>query len=119
LNPYAAAWFRAFALTVVIELVVAVPLLAPSGAGRARRAAIVVLANLASHPLVWFGFPQWGLVGTERLVCAELFAVAVETAAYLLTLPVLGPQRAFATSALSNGTSLAAGLLFRALGAPL
>lgn len=119
MTPYAAAWVKAFALTVAVELGVAVPLLAPSHAGKMRRAGIVVLANLASHPLVWFGFPESGLFGTERLASAEFFAVAVEAALYLLVWPAVGPFCAFGTSALANGASLAAGLLARALGVAL
>jgi hypothetical protein len=116
LSPYATLWLTAFAITLVVELVVAVPLLAPSGAGAARRAGVVVIANLATHPIVWFGFPQWGLPETVRLVASEFFAVALETAAYLLVWPALGATRAFGTSAVANGASLAVGLVLRALG---
>jgi len=118
-SPYAAAWLTAFLVTVAVELAVAVPLLAPSSAGWARRAGVVALANLATHPLVWFAFPQTGLFGTERLAVSELFAVCVEAAAYRLVWPALGSMRAFGTSAVANGASLAVGLGLRELGAHL
>jgi len=119
LSPYAALWLTAFAITLAVELPVAVPLLASSGVSPARRAGVVALANLATHPMVWFAFPQWGLPETVRLAGSEVFAIAVETAAYLLVWPALGATRAFGTSAVANGASLAVGLALRALGVRL
>jgi hypothetical protein len=116
-TPYVGAWLRAFALTVLVELLVATPLLAPSGAPSRRRAAIVLLANLASHPVVWFVLPEWALSGAVRLGVSEVWAVGLETAVYAAVWPVLGKQRAFAVSALANGASLGFGLLLRAFGA--
>jgi hypothetical protein len=128
LSPYTTAWVTAFAITITVEIAVATPLLAPKGAGRFRRAGIVALANLATHPLVWFAFPQLGLFGNERLAVSELFAVAVETAAYILFWPATAAARAwskavvlrsFGTSAVANGASFAVGLTLRALGLPI
>jgi len=128
LSPYATAWATAFAITITVEVAVAVPLLAPTGVRLWRRAALVVLANLATHPLVWFAFPQLGLFGNGRLAVSELFAVAVEAAAYVLFWPTsaASPARAkavalhsFGTSAVANGASFAAGLTLRALGVPI
>jgi hypothetical protein len=118
-TPYATAWLHAFALTVVIELLVATPLLAPSGAPWKRRAAIVLLANLASHPLVWFVFPEWTMGSAARLGLSEAWAVGVEAAAYALVWPALERPRAFGVSALANGASLSIGLLLRAAGVPV
>jgi len=118
-TPLAAGWLVAFLSTVCVELFVAVPLLAATGAPPARRAGVVVLANLATHPLVWFLFPEWVRLGSGRLVAAELFALSVEGAAYLLVWPRLRFPRAFATSALANGASLAVGISLRALGVGL
>ncbi len=75
-----------------------------------------MLANLATHPLVWFAFPLLGIPAAARLVAAELFALSIEMLAYLLVWPILGPLRAFGTSALANGASLGVGLSLRALG---
>jgi hypothetical protein len=126
LTPYAATWITAFAITITVEVAVAVPLLAPSRAGRLRRTGIVVLANLATHPLVWFAFPQLDL-GNGRVAISELFAVVVEAAAYVLYWPNAASRaqyraialRSFGTSAVANGASLAAGLALRALGVPV
>jgi len=52
-----ADWLRAFALTLLAEIPIATPLLSTVDRGVARRIAIVVVANLATHPLVWFLFP--------------------------------------------------------------
>jgi hypothetical protein len=115
-TPYAGAWLRAFALTGVVELIVATPLLVASGAAWKRRAGIVLLANLASHPVIWFVFSEWALPSTVRLGVSEAWAVGVETWAYALVWPGLGMRRAFGVSALANGASLAMGLLLRAMG---
>ena len=119
MTPYAGAWLRAFALTVIIELLVATPLLAAGGATWRRRAAIVLLVNLASHPIVWFVFPELALPGTARLGLAEAWALGLEATAYALVWPELGKRRAFGVSALANGASLALGLVLRAAGAPV
>lgn len=119
MTPYVGAWLRAFALTVSVEVFVATPLLALSGAGWKRRAAVVFLVNLASHPVVWFVFPEWALPNGLRLSLSEAWAVGLEAAAYVLVWPALGKRRAFGVSALGNGASLAVGLLLRALGAPV
>jgi hypothetical protein len=50
---YEALWLRFFAVTVAVELLVAIPLLRGEGT-LARRATAVAVANLASHPIVWF-----------------------------------------------------------------
>lgn len=119
MSGYATTWLAAFAITVIVELGVAVPLLARCGAGRGRRAGIVVAANLATHPLVWFAFPQSGLFGVERLISSEFFAVLIEAAVYRLVWPTIGSARAFGTSALANGASLGVGLALRAAGFPV
>jgi len=115
-TPYASAWLRAFALTVVVELLVATPLLVASGATWKRRAGVVFLANLASHPMIWFVFSEWALPGTARLVVSEAWAVGLEAWTYGLVWQGLGPRRAFGVSAVANGVSLAMGLLLRAVG---
>jgi hypothetical protein len=118
-TPYAGAWLRAFAITVTIELLIATPLLASSGATWKRRAGVVLLANLASHPMIWFVFSEWALPGTARLVASEAWAVGLEAWAYALVWQGLGPRKAFGVSAVANGASLAMGLLLRGLGVSL
>ena len=116
MTSYARAWLTAFFLTVAVEIAVATPLLARSRASWPRRAGIVAVSNLASHPIVWFVLPGLALTASERLVASEAWAVAIEAATYFLVWPALGSTRAFGTSALANGASLGAGLVLRALG---
>jgi hypothetical protein len=65
------AWARAFALTVAVELAVAPLLLRPGEASLARRLATVFVAQLASHPVVWFVLPELALRRTAFLAVAE------------------------------------------------
>ncbi|XXT21252.1 hypothetical protein WME94_06770 [Sorangium sp. So ce429] len=112
-DPLVVAWSRAFALTLLVELAVASPLLGPAEPSRRRRAALVAIANIASHPAVWFIFPALALGATTRLALSELWAVLLEVGVYRLALRDLPALRAVAASALANGASLGLGLLLR------
>jgi hypothetical protein len=103
-------WLRAFGLTLIVELPIAAPLLAAVEPRRARRIAVVALANLATHPLVWFLFPGLALGRGARLALSEAWAFLVELAIYLLVWPALQFRRAALTSLLANGASFAVGL---------
>ena len=103
-------WLRAFGLTLVVELPVAAPLLATAEPRPARRLAVVALANLATHPLVWFLFPGLALGHGARLALSESWAVMAELAIYLLVWPTLRFRRAAFTSLAANGASFAVGL---------
>jgi hypothetical protein len=107
-------WVRAFGLTVTAEMVVAVPLLRRAESSVARRAAVVLLVNLATHPLVWFLFPGLALGYATKLAMSEVFAVGVEAGAYGLIVRSLGAPRGLLVSLLANGASLALGLALRA-----
>ncbi|WP_438042127.1 hypothetical protein [Sorangium sp. So ce128] len=113
-DPLVAAWARAFAFTLLIELAVASPLLGAAERARGRRAALVAVANLASHPAVWFIFPALAIGATARLALSELWAVLLELGVYRLALRELPATHAIAASALANGASLGLGLLLRA-----
>jgi hypothetical protein len=113
MSPFVLAWARAFAVTVGVELAVAAPLLPGP---RAPRVLLVALANLASHPAVWFVFPDLGLGYAAWLVLAELWAVAVEAIAYRVLLPGVTTRRALLVALAANAASLAAGLGLRAAG---
>jgi hypothetical protein len=76
--------------------------------------ALVALANVASHPAVWFIFPALALGASARLTLSELWAVLLELGVYRLALRDLPVSRALAASALANGASLGLGLLLRA-----
>jgi hypothetical protein len=114
--PPPAAWFAAFLLTVAVEvpIVVALTRVLPVRAG--RRAALAVCAQLLTHPLVWFVFPRLaGLTGYQAMALSELWAWLAEAAFYLLVLPGLGPARALGVSAIANGASIVAGIVWHAL----
>lgn len=107
--PLLRAWLLAFAVTLGSELLVAVPLLA-TGGSRSRRIAAVCLAQLATHPSVWFIWPLLGLSRPLFLLVAESFAVVVETLIYRLSLPQAKWSRCIAASALANATSVLVGV---------
>ena len=107
--PLLRAWLGAFLVTVASELLVAVPLLAPGGS-RARRVAAVCLAQLATHPSVWFIWPLLGLPRPVFLLVAEGFALLVEALIYRFSFERLAWSRCFAASALANGVSVVVGL---------
>jgi hypothetical protein len=108
---WVADWLRAFGLTLLIELALAVPLLAPVEPRLLRRFAAVVTANLATHPLVWFLFPALALGRPARLALSEAWALIAEAIIYLTVWPALRPRRAFVVSLIANAASAAAGLL--------
>ncbi|HEY8925306.1 MAG TPA: hypothetical protein VIU64_13055 [Polyangia bacterium] len=106
------AWARAFALTLAVEVAVAVPLIGrrePLG----RRLEAVALAQLLSHPAVWFVFPLLELRRLPFLVLVEAWAIGVELLLYRLTFVTVPWTRALAVSALANGASFACGILFQ------
>lgn len=103
-------WLRAFGLTVLVELAIAMPLLRRTEPALARRFAVIVMANLMTHPLVWFLFPGLLLPNGARIAASELWAVVGETLAYAVVWPGLRAHRAALVSLLANGGSFLAGL---------
>ena len=111
-------WLRAFALTALVELPVATALLrSPEGpdAPAWRRAGLVVFANLASHPVLWFALSALPLPGAWTLVVSECWAVLAEAALYRLALEGVSLRRCGAASIAANAASLAVGLALRSL----
>jgi hypothetical protein len=111
---YEALWVRYFALTAAIELLVAIPLLRDAGS-LPRRATAVLVANLTSHPIVWFVIAR---VITERSVMvpvAEAWAIASEAVVYALVFPALPRARALGISGVANATSFLVGLVLARL----
>lgn len=102
-------WFMAFVLTLVVELAIAVPLLGPVDT-LARRAVAVCLAQLATHPAVWFIWPLFGFERLPYLLVAESFALLTEALFYGFVFTALPWQRALAASALANAASYMLGL---------
>jgi hypothetical protein len=109
-------WFRAFLLTVLVEVPLAAYLLRRSEPSRPRLFLLLLFANLASHPAVWFIFTQPFLIGTwEYLLAAEGWAVALEALFYWTAFPGLPARRAIAVSLAANAASFLAGQLVSAV----
>ena len=71
---------------------------------------LVVFANLATHPIVWYVITQLLLVGTaEYLLAAESWAVVVEALFYAVAIRGLDPRRAIAVALVANAASFLAG----------
>jgi hypothetical protein len=119
--PTPGAWLVAFLITVAVEAPIVVALTRNVALRAPRRFLLTVFAQLATHPLVWFVFPRLvGLTGRTSLLLSEVWAWLAEALFYALVFPDLPATRALGISALANGASIAAGLLFgnavRALG---
>ena len=125
-SPYWYLWLVAFGTTLLLEAPLVLWLLRRSEASLWRRAVLLVVANLVTHPLVWFFFPALPLSRRAALLLSEGWAFAAEAFIYA-TLVTAREQpfrqlfaRASLTSALANGFSWGAGtVLFRALMAAL
>lgn len=115
---YLALWVRAFAVTLGVELAVATWFL-PKEASRVRRLGAVTVANVASHPAVWFVFPDLVSSWHTALLLSEAWALGSEVLVYRLVFPTLSWRKAFAASALANGASILAGIALRTAGVEL
>jgi hypothetical protein len=104
-------WIRGFALTLAVEEAIAVPLLAPAEPSKLRRAAAVLLANLATHPLVWFFFPRLGWPRPQMLLAAEAWAFGFEIVAYRIIFPRAPWARCAVASVAANLASYLLGTL--------
>ena len=106
----ASEWFVAFLLTLAVEVSVAVFLLRRAEPNLLRAAALVVFANLMTHPMVWFVWTQVFLIGTpEYVIAAETWAIAAEALFYAVVIRGLGPGRAIAIAVVANAASFAVG----------
>jgi hypothetical protein len=112
---YERLWLAYFALTVTVELLVAVPLLRGAGPGAegsvGRRIGAVLVANLASHPLVWFVLVHLFASRAAYVLVTETWAVASEAAIYAIVFPHVPRARALGISAMANGASFLVGLV--------
>lgn len=107
-------WFTAFALTLAVEVPVVLFLVRRSAVASGRVVALVVFANLATHPVVWFVLTQLFVVGTlAYIVAAESWAIAVEGVFYRVTIADLTWPRAVFIAGVANAASFTAG---RAIG---
>jgi hypothetical protein len=103
-------WIAAFVLTLAIEIPIAGFLLRRAEPDRLRLVALIVFANLATHPVVWYVMPQLLLVGTPTFtLVAEGWATAAEAVFYAVTIRGLSPRRAIAVAVAANTASWLAG----------
>ena len=109
----ASEWFAAFVLTIAVEVPVVLFMLRRVEPDLPRLAILVIFANLATHPAVWFVFTQLFLVGTPAfVVAAESWAIGIEAIFYALVLTGVGPRRALAVALAANLASIVVGRLF-------
>ena len=103
-------WFVAFLLTLVVEVPVATLLLRRNEPDMLRAAALVVFANLVTHPLVWYVWSQVFVIGTaEYVVAAEAWAILAEAVFYAVVVRGIPPRRALLVAAVANVASFAVG----------
>ncbi len=107
----AALWLEGFGLTIVLEEAVALPLLRPVEPSLGRRATAILLANLSTHPLVWFFFTRLGWSYAVGATVAEAWAFGFEIVAYRVIFPHASWKRCTATSVAANMASLLVGLV--------
>jgi hypothetical protein len=108
-------WLVAFVVTLVVEIPIGIALLRRAEPDRARLGAIVAFANLATHPAVWFVFPQVLTVGTvEYIVAAEAWAIAVEAVFYAVAIRGLAVRSAVTVALVANAASFLVGRLAEA-----
>jgi hypothetical protein len=125
-TPWVLDWVRAFAITLFLEECAALLLVSrfdrASGATGsdttldrrarwARRAIVIALVNLATHPLVWFLFPGLTMRYAYRIALSEAWAFLAEGVGYAVIWPHLTAKRAFLISLVANGLSFGVGLL--------
>jgi hypothetical protein len=110
-----ASWPAAFLVTVLVEVPIMVAVLRATPAPAWKLATTALVAQLATHPVVWFVFPQIGALSHgQSLWVSELWAWLVEAWLLARALPGVGPIDAAGVSALANGASLGVGVLIRA-----
>lgn len=105
------SWLIGFGLTLLFELPLASWMLKAREGRLWRRLLVVLFANLATHPLVWFFFPGLPFTHSARVVLSELWAFGAEALFYWVVLERMGIRRAVLTSLLANGTSFVLGWL--------
>jgi hypothetical protein len=103
-------WFAAFVVTLLVEMPIAAWLLRGAEPDLGRRVAIVVLANLVTHPIVWYVLSQVFLIGTaEYALAAEAWAVVGEAIFYFVVIRGIRPERAAIVAVVANVASFAVG----------
>lgn len=106
---YELEWLRFFAFTFVVEALVAFPLLKTVEKSAARKILAILVANLVTHPLVFFFFARVIQHRSTMTVVAESWAVLGEAVVYALVFPQMERIKAFGVSAVANGVSFVLG----------
>jgi hypothetical protein len=109
------AWLKAFVLTQVVEIPIAQAFFRAHEPRRWRRLWLCGIATLATHPLVWFVFPELGLRYVAMVELAELWAWLGEAGFFWLVFPGVRIERALLASGLANAASLATVFALRAV----
>jgi len=105
------SWLAGFGLTLAFELPLVLGLLSRVEPRLSRRVALCLIANLLTHPLVWFFYPQLPLPYLVRLTLSELWAFGAEAWFYAGFVAGLGVSRAILTSLVANAVSFGLGLI--------
>src|SRR4029079_12215861 len=99
-------WFVAFLLTLAVEVPIATLMLRRDEPNLLRAAALVVFANLVTHPLVWYVWSQVFLIGTPQyVIAAEAWAILAEAVFYAVVIRGIRPGRAFLLATVANVAS--------------
>jgi hypothetical protein len=106
------AWSRVFLITLVVEMLVAYPLLGAEHSP-VRRVGAIAFAQLASHPLLWFVLPSLGLEPWLYRGLGEAWAVLSEMLLYQLVFADCTLWRALGVSAVANAASVVGCSLLR------
>jgi hypothetical protein len=112
----ASSWLGQFLLTLAIEVPLLVLLTRASRTDLGRRLLLAVFANLATHPVVWYVFPDLPIDFVWSLLLSEAWATATEAVFYRVVLDGLGWTRATLVSLAANGASFGAGLAWYLFG---
>ena len=103
-------WFAAFVLTLVVETPIVFLVLRRQAPDPVRLVIVIIFANLATHPVVWYVISQLLLVGTPSYtVVAELWATAAEAVIYWAAIRGLTAPRAIAAAVVANASSFVIG----------
>jgi len=110
-------WIIGFSLTLIIEAPIVLWLLREAEPQLTRRIALLIFANLATHPLVWLFFPGLPLPYWASLTLSELWAFGAEIIFYWLMSPRLSFSKSSLVSCSANAASLILGwLIFQNFG---
>jgi hypothetical protein len=101
-SAYVGSWAFAFAVTLLIELPIVLRVLRPSGLPTSTLFAICLIANLTTHPVVWFVFPFLGLGTVGAFLLSEVWAFGLEIWVYDAAVRSVSKRRSIAASVAAN-----------------